>query len=425
MHKLREALHQYDPSTKRTDGPFDRWQRADFVEDLIAQTRNTAPEYVAQTLEMVEQLEHAVVKTAPVKRLHDILMLDRAPVNTEKKPTVHNRFQHSELLSHLSMTIGLRLQLPQQDVLAMMLAGWLHDSGHTAFAHAGEDALNDIFKKNPRFDHEQISHTHVDSTDIQEICTKLNINSQSVHDIIDEEGVLGTLQSACDTLSYLLLDLSETGRENLFTLEDAKHILETIQEVGIFDGEQMLVVSSIEPWQKLLDIRAMMYREVYHSFAARIADKALSLLLSHAADKHLIEESTIIQGHDRELVVTLHSFVYGPSSLPGGLSLPEDGPLFSLAMGQYPNIDWTQTVYNTQEEARAHTSNTAFIEPTHIVPRKKRLKLLITGTDIPVTLTAKEHQETEPMRWVVLEPVQKENSDTTNKENSDTTNLDT
>jgi HD superfamily phosphohydrolase len=220
---------------------------------------------------------------------------------------------------------------------------------------------------------------------------------------------LGTLQSACDTLSYLLLDLSETGRDRLFTSADAQHVLQTIQGVREHNGEQVLVVSDTQPWQKLLEVRATMYREVYHSFEARVADKALALLLSHAAEKNLIDESTIIQGSDRELVLALHSFVHGPSSLREP-ALPKDEPLFSLAMGQYSNTEWTQTTYDTQEEAQAHISDTAFIEPTHTVPRKKKLKLLIAGTDTPVTLTAQEHQETEPMRWVVLKPIHKESS---------------
>ncbi len=405
-YTLRDAVQQYDPSAERTDGPFDRWQRADLVEELIANMRKISPEYVEDTLEMAAKLESEVVKIAPVRRLRDIMMLDRAPVNAEQKQTVHNRFQHSELLSHLSMTIGMRLQLPPQDVLAMMLAGWLHDSGHVGFAHAGEDALNEIFPDEPRVDHEKIAHTHVESGAVQKICLDLGIDSQKVKGIIDEKGALGTLQSACDTLSYLLLDVAETGREELLTSADAQRILQTIQGVQEYDGEQMLVVSDTQPWQHMLDVRAMMYREVYHSFEARIPDKALSRLLAHAVDKNLIDAATVIKEHDRELVLKLHSFIYGPTSLQDPV-LSKDGPLFDLAMGRYPNAAWSETRYDTIEEAQAHIQHPdlAIIEPTTIAARKKELKLIVAGSSTPITLTAQAHHDTESVGWVLLEPI--------------------
>lgn len=103
----------------------------------------------------VDELEWLLIKSRPVQRLRGIKQLGL--VDAVYPGAIHTRFEHSLGTMHMAGLIAGHLDLSQDDVRKVRLAGLLHDVGHSALSHAVEGVLSRNPEIQPTFGGRRIS----------------------------------------------------------------------------------------------------------------------------------------------------------------------------------------------------------------------------------------------------------------------------
>lgn len=88
---------------------------------------------------ILDELEQMLVNTRHMQRLRNIQQLGL--VDNVYPGANHTRFEHSIGTMHMASVIGSSLELEQEDIRKIRLAGLLHDVGHPAFSHVVEGVL--------------------------------------------------------------------------------------------------------------------------------------------------------------------------------------------------------------------------------------------------------------------------------------------
>jgi len=378
--------------------------------------------------EALRPLQESLKKLPEVERLHSLRQLGRkmAPAKEEelgpyaKRGVLHTRFHHSEFLAECVLLAASRISMPVEKAKACVMAAWLHDIGHSAFSHTGDELL--LSKGYP--DHEERSKKHLrESPEIQAILQAEGINANEVSELISEEGPYGTLQSMADTLSYLVFDTHAAGAPAY--PDHGREVLADIR--GIDEGRNRLIVLREEPWQDMLEVRALMMKHVYYHPRNKLLDQALQQLLRKAVDGGHISLDEIENGSDDLLMYKLQSLVQrneGVALLSGRVRpdgtadaepyLSAYADLFDFAMGFVPE-GWSKAVFDTEAEADSFlaTKPAAAIERSLVVKpfdyTKKKFDLLIEpeGSTVgeEVTLRAKKVElRPEDSKFVVYFP---------------------
>ncbi|WP_440952782.1 HD domain-containing protein [Methanococcoides sp. FTZ1] len=88
---------------------------------------------------ILSELEQLLIDTPQFQRLRGIQQLGLADVVFPGAN--HTRFEHSVGTMHTASLLGNYLELDDDSILKLRLAGLLHDAGHSAFSHAVESVL--------------------------------------------------------------------------------------------------------------------------------------------------------------------------------------------------------------------------------------------------------------------------------------------
>lgn len=88
---------------------------------------------------VLSELEQLIIDTPQFQRLRGIQQLGLADVVFPGAN--HTRFEHCIGTMHTASLLGIALELDEEDILKLRLAGLLHDVGHSAFSHAVESVL--------------------------------------------------------------------------------------------------------------------------------------------------------------------------------------------------------------------------------------------------------------------------------------------
>ena len=363
-------------------------------------------------------LEEALKETYAVGRLHGLWQLNgkTSPfedTQVSRSPAFHSRFQHSELIAAYIKFAGANMGLSAEELRPAIMAAWMHDTGHSAFSHLGDELLIE----RGRMPHEERSVAHLKDADIVEILNKENISVEETKKYLYEKGsALGALQSACDTLSYLTLDTKSSYRGE-YMKDEGFAFLSSVQ--GIDREQNMLIVQNEEAAQELIETRARMYKELYYHPINKRADEAMRQLLRIALNHNLITLDDLENGIDTELRLTIQSLVQNdPGAAKFSVSdtiapvLKEYKDLYTMSLG-FDAPHWERQTFDTEEQAikaltplsRRAIEQSFIIKPFDYTKKKLPFLKYVDDTLVPYTVQAnKTELRDEDRKYIIYFP---------------------
>ncbi len=269
----------------------------------------------------VEEPLLSLLETPEVQRMSNIRQLG---LNYLVFPGAnHTRLEHSLGVSHLAGIIGKNLNLKDDEIILLRIAGLLHDIGHAPFSHTLENYIIDKTGKNHMEIGNEIIKGKLDIVAkdfmerkrIDEILNESGIDVSTITNIIyskhnypqstlfqeekDEKFYLKSIISGdldADQLDYLMRDSHYTGVG--YGVIDLPRILNTMmlrKNMIVYDKK------GIEALESVIVARALMYSSVYFHKTARIAETMLLRAVEHAN----MDPLDIIKMNDSELVSAL------------------------------------------------------------------------------------------------------------------------
>ncbi|MEW6035531.1 MAG: HD domain-containing protein [Candidatus Micrarchaeota archaeon] len=214
------------------------------------------------TLEF-DELEGKVIDSAPFQRLRRIKQM--SVTNLVYPGANHTRFEHSIGTAHLSEVIARRLGLEPDLVRKVKLYGLLHDLGHTAFSHEGEDVV-----KRHIGDHESLGRKRILHGEVADVLSE-NYEPKEIADIGKSPyGSIISSDLGSDRMDYLKRDALNTGVA--YGIIDIDRLVHTL---AMKDGQLCIGKGGLEAAEYLLVARFMMFSAVYMHRTVRIATAML------------------------------------------------------------------------------------------------------------------------------------------------------
>ncbi len=220
------------------------------------------------------EIEGRIIDTKEFQRLRGIKQM--SVTNLVYPGANHTRFEHSLGTSHLSSIIAEKLIGDKEERERIKLFGLLHDIGHTAFSHEGEDVL-----KNYLGDHEAVGRKIIEKSEIADILNE-NYGANKIAGMFGKEMIVEA-DIGADRMDYLKRDALNTGVA--YGVIDMDRLVHT---VSIADKELCVREGGMEAAESLLVARFMMFSTVYLHKTVRIATAML-----HRAIEGSIEDKTI------------------------------------------------------------------------------------------------------------------------------------
>ncbi|MBI5223818.1 HD domain-containing protein [Candidatus Micrarchaeota archaeon] len=214
------------------------------------------------TLEF-NDLESRIIDCSDFQRLRRIKQMSVA--NLVYPGANHTRFEHSLGTAHLSFAICKKLGFDSDTSDRVKLYGLLHDLGHIAFSHEGEDVL-----KKHLGDHEKIGLEKLCHGELSDLLSEnykkreiFGLSNSPVASIVNSD--LGA-----DRMDYLKRDAINTGVA--YGIIDIDRLLHTLR----FEKSQLCVSRrGLEAAEYLLIARFTMFSTVYLHKTVRIATSML------------------------------------------------------------------------------------------------------------------------------------------------------
>ncbi len=208
-------------------------------------------------------LEERIIDTADFQRLRRIKQM--SVTNLVYPGANHTRFEHSLGTAHLSETIGRKVGLDEDKLKQVKLYALLHDIGHIAFSHEGEDMLEKHIG-----DHEKIGKEKITSGEIGDMLSE-NYSPKRILAVRGSmEGSIVDSDIGADRMDYLKRDAHNTGVA--YGIIDIDRIVHTLL---LEKGELCIGKGGLEAAESLLIARFMMFSTVYLHKTVRIATAML------------------------------------------------------------------------------------------------------------------------------------------------------
>ena len=213
-------------------------------------------------------LEVKLVDTPAYQRLRWVKQL--GPTNLVYPGANHTRHEHSMGTCHVVGKMADSIGLNSYDKQLVSVAGLLHDLGHTAFSHLGDeiDGVEDHVIRTTKI---------ILNTELSDIISNEGLDPDEVNQIILGNHRLGSLVSGDldgDRLDYLVRDAHYTG---VSTGVDMSRLIATM---SMSDSNLVIKEKGLPAIEALLTARSTMYSTVYfHSFA-----RGAELMLDRAAN---------------------------------------------------------------------------------------------------------------------------------------------
>jgi len=214
------------------------------------------------TIEFSE-LEGRIIDSAPFQRLRRIKQM--SVTNLVYPGANHTRFEHSLGTAHLASVIAGKVGLDKDEARKVKLYALLHDVGHTAFSHEGEDVLKKHIK-----DHEALGEARICRGEIADILSE-NYKPREIAGVRrSPHGSIITSDLGADRMDYLKRDALNTGVA--YGIIDTDRIVHTL---AMEKGELYVGKGGLEAAEYLLVARFMMFSAVYMHRTVRIATAML------------------------------------------------------------------------------------------------------------------------------------------------------
>ncbi len=224
-----------------------------------------------------DDFEKRIIDTPDFQRLRRIKQMSFT--NLVYPGANHTRFEHSLGTAHLSGLICKRLDLDNETKKKVKLYGLLHDIGHTAFSHEGEDVVSKLIG-----DHESLGEKRMKSGPLADIL-KENYKPQEILELGKmKEGQIVDSDIGADRMDYLKRDALNTGVA--YGVIDIDRIIHTL---AMDDNELVIEKGGLESAESLLVARFMMFSAVYLHHTVRIATAMLSQAIKHSIDDGTVD----------------------------------------------------------------------------------------------------------------------------------------
>ncbi|MFH1394051.1 MAG: HD domain-containing protein [Candidatus Micrarchaeota archaeon] len=210
-----------------------------------------------------DEFEERIIDTPEFQRLRRVKQM--SVTNLVYPGANHTRFEHSLGTAHLSETIGRRLGLDSEALKKLKLYALLHDIGHVAFSHEGEDVL-----KKHIGDHEKIGKEKILGGEIADVLSENYRPSEIIKVGESKEGSIVSSDIGADRMDYLKRDARNTGvAYGIIDIDRIVHML------SMEKGELCIWKGGLEAAEYLLIARFMMFSTVYLHHTVRIGTALL------------------------------------------------------------------------------------------------------------------------------------------------------
>jgi HD superfamily phosphohydrolase len=241
----------------------------------------------------LSSVEVKLVDTPAYQRLRWIKQL--GPTNLVYPGANHTRHEHCMGTSHVVGKMADSIGLESGDKQLVSVAGLLHDLGHTAFSHLGDeiDGVEDHVIRTTKI---------ITETEISDILSEEGIDSKEVNQIIMGEHKLGPLVSGDldgDRLDYLVRDAHYTG---VSTGVDMGRLIATM---SMSDSNLVIKEGGLPAVEALLTARSTMYPTVYFHPFVRGAELMLVRATNHAISSNQFTKEDFINFTDHKLLSEL------------------------------------------------------------------------------------------------------------------------
>ena len=223
----------------------------------------------------LNSLQAKLVDTPAYQRLRWIKQL--GPINLVYPGANHTRHEHCMGTCHVIGKMADSIGLDSNDKQLVSVAGLLHDLGHTAFSHLG-DEIEGVE------DHVIRTTNIILNTDLSNIISDEGLDPHEVNQIILGNHRLGSLVSGDldgDRLDYLVRDAHYTG---VSTGVDMGRLIATM---SMSDSNLVIKEKGLTAVEALLTARSTMYSTVYFHPFARGAQLMLARAANHAISSGL------------------------------------------------------------------------------------------------------------------------------------------
>ena len=255
-------------------------------------------------------VEVKLVDTPAYQRLRWIKQL--GPSNLVYPGANHTRHEHCMGTSHVVGKMADSIGLDDEQKQLAKISGLLHDLGHTAFSHLG-DEIEGVE------DHVIRTTQIINESEISDILSDEGIDCNVVNQVITGKHQLGPLVSGDldgDRLDYLVRDAHYTGVSvgvdmgriiDTMTMADSrindKESWGSIAEE--VDTELMIKQNGLPVVETLLTARSIMYPTVYFHPFTRGAELMLARCTNHAIESGKMNVSDFTKFTDHKLMSTL------------------------------------------------------------------------------------------------------------------------
>lgn len=206
----------------------------------------------------------------------------------------HTRFEHSLGTAYLSWVMGKKLGLDEDEAKKVKLCGLLHDIGHNAFSHEGEDVL-----KKHLGSHEEIGKKKMLEGEIADIVSE---NYQPKEIVETGHGNIIESDLGADRMDYLKRDALNTGVA--YGIIDIDRIVHTL---CMEKGELCIEKGGFEAAEYLLIARFMMFSTVYMHKTVRIATAMLYRAIECAISDGTLEPEEFTKLGDESALAAMAS----------------------------------------------------------------------------------------------------------------------
>jgi len=238
----------------------------------------------------LSDMEKELVDTREMQRLRRIKQLAMAYL--VYPGANHTRFEHSLGTLHLTDDICSSLGIEGEEREKLRIASLLHDVGHTAFSHEGEEVTKKYFGS-----HEEIGKKKIEKGEIADILGD-SYSPKEIMDILySEMGRMITSDIGSDRMDYLLRDSLYTGVA--YGMIDSDRIVHTLL---LHRGKIVLHESGLEAAEALLIARFLMFSTVYFHHAVRIASSMLRVAMDAAIKRGEISADDLMSLGDVEML---------------------------------------------------------------------------------------------------------------------------
>ena len=243
----------------------------------------------------LNSLQAKLVDTPAYQRLRWIKQL--GPINLVYPGANHTRHEHCMGTCHVIGKMADSIGLDSNDKQLVSVAGLLHDLGHTAFSHLG-DEIEGVE------DHVIRTTNIILNTDLSNIISDEGLDPHEVNQIILGNHRLGSLVSGDldgDRLDYLVRDAHYTG---VSTGVDMGRLIATM---SMSDSNLVIKEKGLTAVEALLTARSTMYSTVYFHPFARGAQLMLARAANHAISSGRFSINDFVNFTDHKFLSELNN----------------------------------------------------------------------------------------------------------------------